>query len=191
VTCDLVLPPATCPLSVYPGIATGYAATKMKCVSPGASAALHSHAPFFCVVLVSPGVEGYKFSFVPTAGAAREPFRPHHRRRCIPYPLTAVHPTRNSVAAAVHADFARFILPTETRFDHMWVPCRAFGALLSQFRHVLVVWAADVGADGPVVCAPAPFAGSIETEILFVFLMMMQLCSSMPSSRETLAVARR
>jgi hypothetical protein len=78
------------------------------------------------------------------------------------YPLTAVHPTRNSIASAVHTDFARFILPTETRFDHMWVLCRVYGALLSQFWHVLVVWTADVGADGPVVCAPAPFAGSIE-----------------------------
>ena len=109
----------------------------------------------------------------------------------MPYPLTAVHPTRNSIASAVHTDFARFILPTETRFDHMWVLCRVYGALLSQFWHVLVVWTADVGADGPVVCAPAPFAGSIETEFLLVFLMMMQLCSSMPSSQETLAVARR
>ena len=124
-------------------------------------------------------------------GAAREPFRPHHRRRYMHYPLTAVHPTRNSIASAVHTDFAGFILPTETRFDHMWVLCRVYGALLSQFWHVLVVWTADVGADGPVVCAPAPFAGMNETEFLLVYLMMMQLCSSMPSSQETLAVARR
>ncbi len=61
--------------------------------------------------------------------------------------------------AAVHADFARFILPTETRFDNMCVARCAAAAWLSRIRHVLVVWAADVGPYSATFRPPAPPSG--------------------------------
>ena len=70
-------------------------------------------------------------------------------------------PTRDLVLAAVHADFARFILPTETRFDNMY-DSKALhfqAAFPNNVQHVLVVWPADVGADCAPVRALAPLAG--------------------------------